>query len=80
MSKSAQVRYLQALSDQIAESPFELPVPESHLQLAEIRLHLFREDPSRAHSAFEIFSRLKPSDKGPTGTTTLTKPLGIYIE
>ena len=63
MSKSEQVRYLQALWDQIAESPLELPVPDSHLELAEARLNRFREDPSRAHSAFEILDRLSKRSK-----------------
>ena len=31
MSKAEQVRYLQALWDQIAQQPGELSVPESHL-------------------------------------------------
>ena len=58
MSKSEQVRYLQALWDQIAASPGELPVPESHLELAEARLKRYREDPSSARSAFEVLDRL----------------------
>ena len=40
MSKTEQVRYLQALWDQIAESPGEISVPESHLEVAEARLKL----------------------------------------
>jgi putative addiction module component (TIGR02574 family) len=58
MSKSEQVRYLQALWDQIAASPGELPVPESHLELAEARLNRYREDPSRGRSVFEVLDRL----------------------
>ena len=57
MSKAEQVRYLQALWDHIA-SPGELPVPESHLELAEVRLMRYRNDPSTARSAFEILDRL----------------------
>jgi len=38
LSKAEQVRYLQALWDQISEDPGALPVPESHLRLAEERL------------------------------------------
>jgi putative addiction module component (TIGR02574 family) len=63
MSKSEQVRYLQALWDQIAVSPGELPVPESHLELAEARLNRYREDPSRARSAFEVLDRLSETKK-----------------
>jgi len=58
MSKAEQVRYLQALWDQIAERPGELPVPESHLKLAEERLKRYRENPSAASSAFDVLDRL----------------------
>jgi hypothetical protein len=58
MSKAEQVRYLQALWDQIAERPGELPVPESHLELAEERLRRYREDSSAAPSAFDVLDRL----------------------
>ena len=63
LSKSEQVRYLQALWDQIAESPGEIPVPESHLELAEARLKRFREEPSSARPAFEILDRLSKRQK-----------------
>jgi len=58
MSKSEQIRYLQALWDQVASSPGDLAATESHLELAEARLKRYREDPSKAHSAFEILDRL----------------------
>lgn len=58
LSKGEQVRYLQALWDQISENPDALPVPESHLRLAEERLQRYRENPSRGHSAFEVLDRL----------------------
>ncbi len=58
LSKAEQVRYLQALWDQISQDPGALPVPESHLRLAEERLKRYRENPSRAHSAFEVLDRL----------------------
>lgn len=58
LSKAEQVRYLQALWDQISGNPSALPVPESHLRLAEERLKCYRDDPSRAHSAFEVLERL----------------------
>jgi len=58
LSKSEQVRYLQALWDRIAELPGEIPVPESHLKLAEERLTDYRRDPTRARSAYEILDRL----------------------
>jgi Putative addiction module component len=58
MSKAEQVRYLQALWDQIAERPGEVPVPESHLDLAEERLKRYRKNPSAANSAFDVLERL----------------------
>jgi hypothetical protein len=58
MSKAEQVRYLQSLWDQIAERPGELPVPESHLDLAEERLKRYRENPTASKSAFDVLDRL----------------------
>ena len=58
LSKAEQVRYLQALWDQISEDPSTLPIPESHLRLAEERLKRYRENPSRSRSAFEVLDRL----------------------
>ena len=58
LPKGEQVRYLQALWDRIAEQPAELPVTESHLELAEARLAEYRLDPTRAHPAFEILDDL----------------------
>ncbi len=63
LSKAEQVRYLQGLWDRIAEKPGELPVPESHLRLAEQRLAGYRSDPSRAGSAYEVIERLANSTK-----------------
>jgi putative addiction module component (TIGR02574 family) len=58
LSKAEQVRYLQALWDRIAEKPGDLPVPESHLELAEERLAEYQRDPTRAHPAHEVLDRL----------------------
>jgi putative addiction module component (TIGR02574 family) len=58
LSKAEQVRYLQALWDRIAEQPDELPVPESHLKLAEERFAEYRRDPTRARPAFDVLDRL----------------------
>lgn len=58
LSKTEQIRYLQALWDTIVEQPGELPAPESHLQLAEERLAAHRLDPDRARPAHEILDRL----------------------
>jgi hypothetical protein len=58
LSKAEQVRYLQALWDEISEHPDEIPVPESHIELAEERLRRYRENPSSAREAFEVIDRL----------------------
>jgi len=54
LSKAEQVRYLQAPWDQISEDPATMPVPESHLRLAEERLKRCREDLSRSRFAFDV--------------------------
>jgi len=58
LPKAEQVRYLQALWDQISANPAEVPVPESHLQLAEERLRRYRENPSTATPAIDVIERL----------------------
>jgi putative addiction module component (TIGR02574 family) len=58
LTKVEQVRYLQALWDRIAEKPGDLPVPESHLEVAEERLAEYRRNPTRAHSAYDVLDRL----------------------
>ena len=65
LSKAEQVRYLQELWDRIAEKPGELPVPVSHLDLAEERLAEYRRDPSRARSAYGVIDRLAERIKKP---------------
>lgn len=65
LSKAEQVQYLQELWDRIAERPGELPVPESHLDLAEERLAEYRRDPSRARSAYDVIDRLAERAKKP---------------
>jgi hypothetical protein len=47
-------RYLQALWDRISGKPGEVPVPESHLNLAEARLAEYRRDPGRARPALPL--------------------------
>jgi len=63
LSKAEQVRYVQALWDSISERPGEVPVPESHLILAEERLAEYRRDPSRARPARDVFDRLTTPDR-----------------
>ena len=65
LSKAEQVQYLQDLWDRIAETPGDLPVPESHLQVAEDRLAAYRRDPSRARSAYDVIDRLAEKAKKP---------------
>jgi len=59
LSKEEQIRYLQALWDRIAERPGEIPVPASHIELAEQRLSEYRRDPSKARRAHDVFDRLE---------------------
>ena len=68
LSKAEQVHYLQALWDQIAEQPEEIPVPESHLQLAEERLRRYRENPSSARPAFRSYRPARRSKCRPPRT------------
>ena len=58
LTKSEQIRYLQALWDRIAEHPGELPAPESHLTVAEGRLASYRRDPDGARPAHDVLDRL----------------------
>ncbi len=58
LSKADQIRYLQTLWDRIAESPGELPVPESHIELAEQRLADYRRNPTRVRPAHEVLKCL----------------------
>ena len=58
LPKAEQVRYLLALWDQISEQPDEIPVPESHLDLAQARLLRYRENRSSAQPAFDVIDRL----------------------
>lgn len=57
------MRYLQALWDQISDQPDEIPVPETHLQLAEERLRRHRENPASAQPAFDVIDRLAQKTK-----------------
>ena len=63
LPKIKQVRYLQALWDQISQQPDEIPVPESHLRLAEERLKRYRENPASSQPAFDVLDRLLHNQK-----------------
>ncbi len=63
LSKARQIRYLQDLWDRIAEKPGEIPVPESHLALAEERLAEYRRDPTHTRPACEVLDRLAKKDR-----------------
>ena len=58
LSKEEQIRYLQSLWDRISENPSEVPVPGSHLEVAEQRLADYRRNPDRARFAHEVLDRL----------------------
>lgn len=63
LSKAEKIEYVQALWDRILDEPGEIPVPESHLKLAEKRLESYRANPERARSAYEIINILKNKKK-----------------
>ena len=63
LSKAEQIRYLQALWDRISETPGDIPVPESHLNLAAERLAEYRRNPSRARPARDVLDQLKNTDR-----------------
>ena len=54
LPKVEQVRYLQALWDQISENPDEIPVPESHLKLAEERCGVIAKTPPRPNPQLKL--------------------------
>lgn len=58
LSKADQIRYVQDLWDRIIDSPGDVPVRESHVQLAASRLSAFRLDPTHARPATEVIDRL----------------------
>jgi putative addiction module component (TIGR02574 family) len=63
LSKADQIRYLQALWDSIAKKPGQIPVPDSHLVVAEERLAEYRRDPSRSRPARDAIERLTRQDR-----------------
>jgi putative addiction module component (TIGR02574 family) len=58
LPKAEQIRYLQALWERIAEKPEDVPVSESHIELAEDRLAGYRRDPNRARPAHDRLDHL----------------------
>lgn len=58
LSKAEQLHYLQALWDRIAQSPDELPAPESHIELTAQRLADYRRDPTKTRPAYDVLGRL----------------------
>ena len=63
LSKAEQIRYLQALWDRIAERPAEIPVPLTHLELAERRLADYRREPGQARRAHDLLDHLAKKDR-----------------
>jgi hypothetical protein len=57
------VAKLQPLWDRIAERPGDIPVPESHVALAEERLAEYRRDPSRARTARDVLDQLEKKER-----------------
>src|SRR2546422_10620687 len=74
LPKAEQIRYLQALWDHIADRPGEIPVPETHLALAEERLAKDRRDPSRAPPAHGGLDRLTKKERGPEARSVAAPP------
>lgn len=62
-AKAEQTSYLLDLRDRAAERPGEIPIPESHLALAEARLAEYRRDPSRAQRAHDVLDRLAKDER-----------------
>ncbi len=58
LSKAEQIRYLQALWDRISGNPSEVPVPETHIEIAEQRLAEYRRHPDQARPAHDVLDRL----------------------
>lgn len=58
LSKTEQLRYVQALWDRVAQNPGELPALESHIELAKPRLADYHRDPTKARPAHDILKRL----------------------
>jgi putative addiction module component (TIGR02574 family) len=54
LSKAEQIRYVQALWERIADSEAQIPVPESHLSLAQQRLADYHRDPTQARPAHDV--------------------------
>src|SRR2546426_12777820 len=66
LSKTEQIRYLLTLWDRISKRPGEIPVPESHLDLAKERLAAYRRDPHRARPAPDALHRLANPHRWPS--------------
>jgi hypothetical protein len=63
LSKTAQIRYLQALWDCISRGSGLLPAPKSHLRLTKESLAAYRRDPGRAQPAYDVLRKLTNQDR-----------------
>ena len=63
LSKAEQIQYLQTLWDRISRRPDEIPVPPSHVELAEARLREHRQSPDRAKSAYDVLDRFHTRER-----------------
>lgn len=59
LSKAERIRYLQALWSRVSAEPDEIPVPSSHIELAEARLAAHRQAPDAPTSAYGVIDRLR---------------------
>src|SRR2546430_17507569 len=64
LPKAEQIRYLQALWDHIADRPGEIPVPETHLALAEERLAEDRRGSNRAPAGPDVLYSPTKKERG----------------
>jgi trimethylamine:corrinoid methyltransferase-like protein len=61
LSTTEQIRNIQALWDRVAERGSDVAVPDSALEIAEERLAIFRQDPTRVEFAYTVLNRLLQS-------------------
>ena len=63
LSKAEQIDYVQRLWDKISHKPGNIPIPESHLRLAEQRLQEYRANPTDTQDSFEVINRLRKKSR-----------------
>lgn len=58
LSKTEQIRYLEALWDRISQNEVDVPVPDNHVETAERRRSDYQCNPQQAGSAYDVLDRL----------------------